>query len=143
MAPLTRPGWRVLFTPWLLPMAQATSGTKLLLGLVGINIALQLTSASLIKYASGLGLARPMPVIAVLALVMFLSLGRFAAWHAMHRRYPVSVAYPASALFFPCLVALAYVMGETVTLRQLLGAAIVTAGVLLLIMVKQDGGVTE
>lgn len=107
--------------------------SKLLLVLVGINIALQLTSASLIKYAAGLGHARLWALLAVLSVVMTLSLGRFAAWHAMHRRFPVSVAYPATALFFPCLVTLAWLMGEPVSLRQALGALLVTAGVLMLI----------
>jgi drug/metabolite transporter (DMT)-like permease len=106
---------------------------KLLLALVGVNIALQLTSASLIKYAAGLGHARMWALLVVMSIVMALSLGRFAAWHAMHQRFPVSVAYPATALFFPCLVSLAWFLGEPVSLRQALGAVLVTIGVLMLI----------
>lgn len=116
-----------------LPVKRTTPTNALLLALVGINIALQLISASLVKYAADLGKAQSWLLLAVLSVVMALSLGRFAAWHAMHRRYPVSVAYPATALFFPCLVTLAWFLGEPVSLRQALGAVLVTFGVLLLI----------
>lgn len=120
----------------------ADAGTsRHLLLLVGANIALQLVSASLIKYGASLGRTHLLLVLAVLAVVMLLSLGRFAAWHAMHRRYPVSVAYPASALFFPCVVALAYAMGEPVSAPQAAGAALVTAGVLLLLRANSQDDV--
>jgi len=113
--------------------ATAQGSNRLLLILVGANIALQLISASLIKFAASLDKAHLMIILAVLAGVVLLSLGRFAAWNAMHRRYPVSVAYPASALFFPCVVALAYALGEPVSGPQALGAGLVTLGVLILL----------
>lgn len=113
----------------------SAAGTGTLFGLVALNIALQLVNAGLIKYASRLCLSGPM--LLVLALVMALSFGRFAVWNAMHRRYPVSVAYPATALFFPCLVALAYLLGEPVSARQVAGVALVTAGVLALVLTRQ------
>jgi drug/metabolite transporter (DMT)-like permease len=121
------------------PSAKPTlPANTLLLVLVGINIVLQLTSASLIKYAAGLGHAQVWALLGILSVVMALSLGRFAAWHAMHRRFPVSVAYPATALFFPCLVTLAWFLGEPVSLRQALGAVLVTLGVLMLIRTDAD-----
>jgi drug/metabolite transporter (DMT)-like permease len=113
------------------PTMPAPPGNKLLMILVGVNITLQLISASLIKYAAGL--AHIGMLLAALAVIVALSLGRFAAWHAMHRRFPVSVAYPATALFFPCLVTLAWYLGEPVSTRQAIGAILVTVGVLLLI----------
>lgn len=112
--------------------AQPGSNRRLL-ALVGANITLQLVSASLIKYAASLGRSHLVVILGVLAGVIVLSLGRFAAWNAMHRRYPVSVAYPASALFFPCVVALAYALGEPISMPQAAGAGLVTLGVLLLL----------
>ena len=105
----------------------------LLLLLVGINIVLQLTNATLIKLATELGFSRLLPVLAILSAVAILSFGRLVVWNSMHKRFPVSLAYPATALFFPCLVALAWFMGEIVTERQVFGVALVTFGVLLLI----------
>lgn len=108
-------------------------GTAVLLELVGLNIGLQLVNASLIKYASVGMHAHPALLVLLLTLVMLLSFGRFAVWGAMHKRFPISLAYPATALFFPCLVLLAWVYGETVSLAQIAGAVLVTLGVLLLL----------
>lgn len=107
--------------------------TGLLLALVALNIALQLVNASLIKYASSLTTAQMLLVALVLALVAVLSLGRLLVWGAMHKRFPVSIAYPATALFFPCVVAVAAAFGEHVSFMQILGACLVTSGVLLLL----------
>jgi drug/metabolite transporter (DMT)-like permease len=107
--------------------------TGLLLGLVALNITLQLVNASLIKYASGLTAARVLAVALILALVAVLSFGRLLVWGAMHKRFPVSIAYPATALFFPCVVAVAAAFGEHVSFTQVLGACLVTCGVLLLL----------
>ena len=107
--------------------------TGLLLGLVAVNIAMQLVNASLIKYASALTTAQVLSVALILALVAVLSFGRLLVWGAMHKRFPVSIAYPATALFFPCLVAVAAAFGEQVSFTQGLGACLVTCGVLLLL----------
>jgi drug/metabolite transporter (DMT)-like permease len=106
----------------------------LLLALVALNIGLQLANAALIKFASGLSTAQIGLVAAVLSLVAVLSFGRFVVWGAMHKRFPVSIAYPATALFFPCLVAVAAAFGEPVSATQVLGAGLVTLGVLLLVL---------
>lgn len=105
----------------------------LLLGLVLLNIALQLINASLIKFASGLTSIQALLIVGVLALVFALSLGRFLVWGVMHKHFPVSLAYPATALFFPCLVAVAAAFGERVSTLQVLGACLVTAGVAVLL----------
>lgn len=105
----------------------------LLLALVSINIALQLINASLLKYAAVMLHDHRGLVVMLLFVVIGLSFGRFAVWGAMHKRYPVSVAYPATAMFFPCLVALAYVYGEPVSVQQVCGAVAVSMGVLLLL----------
>ncbi|MGH8213290.1 MAG: hypothetical protein ACREPP_08710 [Rhodanobacteraceae bacterium] len=117
---------------------QATR-TPLLLALVALNIALQLINASLIKFASGRGAADVGLAAIVIALVTLLSFGRFVVWGAMHKRFPVSLAYPATALFFPCLVAIAAAYGEHVSFAQGAGAALVTVGVLLLLRPSRSG----
>lgn len=108
--------------------------TGLLLALVALNIGLQLANAALIKFASGLSAAQLGLIAAVLSLVAVLSFGRFVVWGAMHKRFPVSIAYPATALFFPCLVAVAAAFGEPVSATQVIGAGLVTLGVLLLVL---------
>ncbi len=105
----------------------------LLLGLVALSIALQLVNASLIKFASAHLHDRLLVVALVLATVLVLAFGRLLVWNAMHKRFPVSLAYPATALFFPCLVVLAAIYGEPVTGMQMAGACLVTLGVLLLL----------
>jgi drug/metabolite transporter (DMT)-like permease len=116
-----------------------------LLALVVSNIALQLVNASLIKYASDHAKTQAGLVIIVLALVTALSFGRFVVWGAMHKRFPVSIAYPATALFFPCLVVIAAAYGEHVSFAQVLGACLVTLGVVLLLRpsrARQDESLT-
>lgn len=105
----------------------------LLFGLVLCNIALQLVSAVLVKYSTRIPLTEWVALGFVLASILALNFSRFVVWGQMHKRYPLSVAYPATALFFPCLVLLAWTMGEEVRLPQLAGAALVTGGVLALV----------
>ena len=118
---------------------QAPLRTWLLLVLVALNIALQLINASLIKYAAGRDAEQAGMVIFVLALVTASSFARFLVWGAMHKRFPVSVAYPATALFFPCLVAIAAAYGERVSFAQASGASLVTLGVILLLRPSRSG----
>lgn len=113
--------------------------TGLLLGLVALNIGLQLVNATLIKFASALSLAQLEWIAALLALVAGLSVVRFVVWGAMHKHFPVSIAYPATALFFPCLVAVAAGFGESVSAAQIAGATLVTSGVLLLLLPSRSG----
>ncbi len=119
--------------------ARGSHRTGLLLALVALNIALQLTNAFLIKYASQRAVAQAGLIGLVLALVTVLSFGRFVVWGEMHKRFPVSVAYPATALFFPCLVAIAAACGEHVSLAQATGACLVTLGVGLLLRPSRSG----
>src|SRR3546814_22908 len=113
-----------------------TSGASigLLLALVLGNIALQLTSAVLVKRSSQIPLAEAATLGLLLCVILGLNFSRFVLWNAIHKRYPISIAYPATALFFPCLVALAHVMGEQISQWQLAGVSLVTAGVLVLLM---------
>ncbi len=120
------------------PHRKTPASTWLLLGLVMANIALQLINANLIKFASIHLHTQTGLVAAVLLVVLGLAGARFAVWGAMHKRYPVSIAYPASALFFPCLVVSSWAWGEAVSAPQIAGAMLVTLGVIMLI----GGGTT-
>lgn len=120
---------------------RAQSRPWLLLGLVALNIALQLINASLIKYASDLLKPQLVMIGLVLALVLVLGVARLVVWGAMHKRFPVSIAYPATALFFPCLVVLARMYGEPVSIAQAAGACLVTLGVVLLLRPLSSNGV--
>jgi drug/metabolite transporter (DMT)-like permease len=49
------------------------------------------------------------------------------------------VAYPASALFFPGIVAMAWWFGEQVGPAQIAGAALVMTGVVILLSERETG----
>lgn len=103
---------------------------KLLVGLVFLSVGLQLVNATLVKLAAATPSPAPLVVAGLLAVVLVLSFARFFIWNGIYRRYPISLAYPLSAIFFPAVVAVAWAMGETVGLLQVLGAAIVMLGVI-------------
>jgi drug/metabolite transporter (DMT)-like permease len=54
---------------------------------------------------------------------------RFLLWGYAHRRWPLSMTYPMTAVFFPLLIALAALYGEQVSPHQWLGGLCITAGV--------------
>lgn len=112
--------------------------TMLLVMLTLFNVGLQLASAALLKFAS----IRTDPSLQFLALVLSivlaLNFGRFVTWGAIHRRYPVSVAYPLSALFFPAVVGLAWLTGEHVGPWQVGGAALVMTGTMMIVLAARD-----
>ena len=105
-----------------------------LLSLVGASVGLQLVNVALVKLAS----AKPTPTLFVLAgllaAVVLLSFVRFFMWNRIYRRYPLSLAYPLSAIFFPGVVLLAWLTGERVGMAQVGGAALVMAGVVWFVM---------
>lgn len=117
-----------------------TSRIRLVL-LVAGGVCLQLCSAAALKVATNVQNPWTLTVAIFLALVLALNIGRFVLWNAIHERYPISVSYPASALFFPLVVMLALLMGEAVTLPQIGGAALVGLGILMLM--SCDAGQTE
>lgn len=109
---------------------------SLLVGLVLINVTMQLCSAWLLKLAPPFDAATLLPICLILGAVLALNVTRFVVWGFMHRRFPLSVAYPASALFFPGVLVMAWWFGETVGPAQVAGAALVLVGVALLLSDK-------
>ena len=112
--------------------------TALLLAFVAGNVALQLLAAKLVKDASTLPTSRILALATLLAAVLVLAAARFVVWGEMHKRYPLSLAYPASALFFPLVMVLAWFYGETVTPANIAGATLVTTGVILCLLGNPD-----
>jgi drug/metabolite transporter (DMT)-like permease len=109
------------------------SRPAILLGLVSLSVGLQLFNALLVKLAAATP-SPPLPVMGGLLLaVLGLGFVRFFIWSGIYKRYPISLAYPLSAIFFPAVVLLAWLMGEAVGAMQLLGAALVMAGVVLVV----------
>lgn len=102
---------------------------RFLVGLVLASIGLQLVNATLVKLASATP-APPLPVIGgLLMVVLVLSFVRFFIWNGIYKRYPISLAYPLSAAFFPAVVVVAWLMGEAIGVMQVAGAAVVMLGV--------------
>lgn len=96
---------------------------------VTVTVLLQLLGAALLKQASlsvKLGLLVPVLFIGAAFAVQGL---RFLIWGYAHKRWPLSVTYPMTAVFFPMLIALAAFYGEPVTAQQWLGGLCITAGV--------------
>jgi transposase len=95
--------------------APAPDASRLaLLWMVGASVGVQLACAVLLKYAVLLPGTRRTLAMAAVALVIFLNFLRFLIWNRIHKRYPVSLAYPLSAIFFPAVVLLAWATGEHV-----------------------------
>jgi drug/metabolite transporter (DMT)-like permease len=114
------------------PRARASRLTLLLL--VAGNLGLQLAAVRLIKEASLLPPSRLLAIGVLMAGALTFAFGRFLLWGAMHKRFPLSVAYPVNALIFPLIVLMAWTYGEAVSVPQALGAALVTSGVLLALL---------
>lgn len=111
----------------------ANDSKRILTTLMAASVSLQLASAALIKYA--MSPERPSVSFVVLAIltVLFISFGRLVIWNAIHKRYPISIAYPLSALFFPGVLLVAWLMGESIGWMQVTGVLTVMMGVMLIL----------
>lgn len=117
---------------------EANPPGTLLLALSLLNVGLQLTSAALIKFAAMWSSPGFAVVFAMLAAVLALNAGRFVIWNRIHKRYPISMAYPLSAMFFPAVVVLAWFMHEPVQGWQIAGASLVMAGVIWILIPENN-----
>lgn len=109
-----------------------------LAGLTLLNVAMQLASALLLKLAPAFSPRHLLLLGVIMAGVLALNVARFMVWGVLHRRFPISLAYPASALFFPGVLAMAWWFGERVGPAQVAGGALVLAGVALLLSGRDD-----
>lgn len=105
----------------------------ILIGLTIINIAVQLINAAIIKEATVLTSNDWVWLMVVYVVVLAFNGIRFVIWGVIHKRYPIGVAYASTALLFPAIVALSYFYGEPVTVKHLIGAALVMIGVVALV----------
>ncbi|MGQ4660280.1 hypothetical protein [Lysobacter sp. F6437] len=108
----------------------------MLVTLVLLNVALQLAAALILKITPDPSMANAIPIVLLMGSVLVLSAGRFWLWGSLHRHFPLSVAYPASALLFPGILALAWFFDEPIATAQLVGVALVLLGVALLLSEK-------
>jgi drug/metabolite transporter (DMT)-like permease len=114
------------------------SGTSKALTVVTVTVLLQLVAAALLKHAALVapgGLLLPAALIAVAITIHAL---RFVLWGYAHKRWPLSVTYPMTAVFFPIVIAMAAWYGENIRAGQLVGSACITLGVLWLTLQGQD-----
>lgn len=105
----------------------------LLVALTLFNVCMQLGSALLLKLAPDLDSGKFLWIGALVSVVLALNVARFLAWGVLHRRFPLSVAYPASALFFPGVIGMAWWFGEAVGPLQIAGASLVMIGVMVML----------
>jgi drug/metabolite transporter (DMT)-like permease len=105
----------------------------MLVALVFASVGMQLLGAWLLKQAPVVGPATLLPIAGILLVVLALNALRLCVWSALHRRYPISLAYPLSALLFPCVIALAWFTGEAIGPWQVAGSLVVMGGVALML----------
>ena len=108
------------------------------LGIVTLTVLLQLVAAALLRQAavaSHLGLVLPAALIGVALAVHGL---RFLLWGYAHRRWPLSMTYPMTAVFFPMIIVMALAYGEPIHATQASGAVLVAAGVAWLTFKRYD-----
>lgn len=93
---------------------------------VSLNIACAVTLKSLAALEH-----TPLWLLGVaVAFVVGLNGVRFVVWGVAHQRYPLSLSYPLSSMFFPLMLGVSYLYGDAVGPGQVAGTALVTLGVL-------------
>jgi drug/metabolite transporter (DMT)-like permease len=108
------------------------------LAVVTVTVLLQLVGAAFLKQASlDTHLALWIPAAFIVAAFGVQGL-RFLLWGYAHKRWPLSVTYPMTAIFFPMLIALAAAYGEPVSVQQWIGGFCITAGVAWLTFQRQE-----
>jgi drug/metabolite transporter (DMT)-like permease len=101
------------------------------------TVFVQLMAAAALGFAAARGLFSPM-TLALVLLALALNGFRFLAWGYLHRRFPLSHVYPLTALFFPCVLILATLRGESITPLQIAGTLLITAGSFLMATASRD-----
>lgn len=108
------------------------------LSVVTVTVLLQLLGAAFLKQATlSVHVGLWLPALFIVAAFGVQGV-RFLLWGYAHKRWPLSVTYPMTAVFFPMLIALAAFYGEQVTAAQWLGGFLITGGVAWLTFQGQD-----
>ena len=99
------------------------------MAIVLATVVIQLLAAAALGYAAqhGKHLWSALVLFAIGA-ALILNAIRFVAWGYLHHRFPLSHVYPLTSLFFPCVLALAALRGDSVTGLQIVGTLLITAG---------------
>ena len=94
-------------------------------------VALQVLGAVLLKVlADQVHVAITLWIVAGVGGVIVLNVLRLVVWGYAHRRFPLSMTFPISSLFFPCMLLVALVFGDPIGARQVVGAILITLGVI-------------
>lgn len=107
--------------------------------LVSVAVSLSLVSAVLLKEAANMNQASLLVISALIFLVIVINLLRVVFWAAIHKRYRLSDSYPLTSLFFPMILALSALYGEEIGIPKLIGTALITLGVLILMVGEKRG----
>ncbi len=92
-------------------------------------VALNIICAVLLKTAADRQTSLLM-LAGIIGLVAALNGLRFLVWGVAHKKYPLSLSYPLSSMFFPLMLGVSYLYGEPVQANQVIGTGLITAGVL-------------
>jgi len=101
---------------------------------VSAAVVLQIAGAVVLKTLADRAPVPPAILIFGIGVVALLNGLRFLAWGFAHRRYPLSTTYPLASVFFPLMLGVAYLYGDPIRLHQLLGTALITGGVVWLML---------
>ena len=109
--------------------------------LVSIAVALNLLSAIVLKEAADMGHPTLMVIAGIIMLVALINLFRVMFWAAIHRRFPLSDSYPLTSIFFPMILAISALYGESIGMGKIVGTLFITLGVV--VLVTNEDGVTS
>jgi len=111
------------------PESRAQFGWLPLL-VVSVAVVLNILSAVTLKSIADLQHASMWLLLGALGVVTLLNGLRFLIWGVAHKRYPLSLSYPLSSMFFPLMLGVAYLYGEPIKTNQVAGTVLITVGVL-------------
>ncbi|MBU1417909.1 MAG: hypothetical protein KKI15_05455 [Proteobacteria bacterium] len=106
--------------------------------LVSVAVGLNLVSAVVLKEAADMKNASLLVIVALVFLVVLINLLRLAFWSAIHKRFRLSDSYPLTSMFFPMILLLSALYGEEIVIAKLIGTALITLGVLILMNGKKS-----
>ncbi|MBI5136221.1 MAG: hypothetical protein HZA24_02670 [Nitrospirae bacterium] len=97
---------------------------------VFVAVALNVASAVTLKTLADLERVSLWLLVGAVAFVAGLNCLRFLVWGVAHKKYPLSLSYPLSSMFFPLMLGVSYLYGDPVRLTQVAGTGLITLGVL-------------